>query len=128
MTAADGDNERHSPPPGGRWSFDRLCDEFEAAWQSLHRPKIEAYLGAVAQKERSSLFLELLALEVEYIDATGESFPARPLTSRGLLPTPNTFVKCSPSSAILPALSLRRAPMFVRRTKWRLKERGRWKR
>jgi serine/threonine-protein kinase len=56
--------------------IDRVCDAFEAAWQAGVRPGIEQYLGDTPEPDRSELFRELLALEVEYRSRHGER-PAR---------------------------------------------------
>jgi tetratricopeptide (TPR) repeat protein len=54
---------------------DRVCDTFEAAWQSGRRPQIEAYLGSAAGPERTKLLEELLRLELEYRCRSGENPP-----------------------------------------------------
>ena len=42
---------------------DKICDEFEAAWNSGQRPNIEDYLGAIPDPERSALLQELIKLD-----------------------------------------------------------------
>src|SRR6516225_10862684 len=54
---------------------DRVCDAFEAAWQSGRRPQIDAYLGSAAGPERTKLLEELLRLELEYRCRSGENPP-----------------------------------------------------
>ena len=56
--------------------FDRICDEFEAAWREGRRPQIEDAVHGAADIERSSLLRELLLLEVAYRTQEGEA-PAR---------------------------------------------------
>lgn len=61
-------NDPNQPePPGESISgrIDRICDQFEAAWQSGQRPRIEDYLGEVPEEEQAKLFEELLGIEIE---------------------------------------------------------------
>src|SRR5690349_6267195 len=55
---------------------DQACDRFEAAWKTaiatLERPRIEDYLGAVAEAKRSVLLTELLHLDIYYRRLHGE--------------------------------------------------------
>jgi hypothetical protein len=51
---------------------DRACEAFEAVWQAGRQPRIEDYLGATPEPERSKLLRELLALELEYRRARDE--------------------------------------------------------
>ncbi|MGO9598586.1 MAG: protein kinase domain-containing protein [Isosphaeraceae bacterium] len=60
-------------PLGILQEIDRVCDSFEAAWQAGLNPRIEEYLGAVAESHRESLFGELLAREVEIRRKAGET-------------------------------------------------------
>src|SRR5579883_1410133 len=53
-------------------SVNRLCDRYEAAWRAGERPTIATYLEASDPDERSALFRELLALEVELRREQGE--------------------------------------------------------
>jgi serine/threonine protein kinase/Tfp pilus assembly protein PilF len=46
--------------------LDQLCDRFEAAWKAGQRPRIESYLGDLAEPERSELVRELIRVEVHY--------------------------------------------------------------
>jgi hypothetical protein len=46
-------NEAASPSLLQR--VDELCDRFEAAWKAGQRPRIEDYLGAATEPERSLL-------------------------------------------------------------------------
>ena len=52
--------------------IDQICDRFEATWKSGPRPRMEDYLDGVAEPTRTSLFQELLAVELEYRRAAGE--------------------------------------------------------
>jgi hypothetical protein len=54
---------------------DRVCDAFEAAWQSGRRPQIEDCLGTTTGAERAKLLEELLRLELEYRCRSGENPP-----------------------------------------------------
>src|SRR5262249_57207081 len=55
-----------SDAPGPARRIDRVCDAFEAAWLAGVRPAIEQFLGDTPEPDRSALFRELLAVEVEY--------------------------------------------------------------
>ena len=66
--------------------MDDACDRFEAAWKAGLRPRIEDYLEETAGPERSTLWHELLVLELVYRRRQGERptpeeyrarFPAR---------------------------------------------------
>jgi WD40 repeat protein/tRNA A-37 threonylcarbamoyl transferase component Bud32 len=46
--------------------IDRVCLEFEAAWQAGEPPQIESVLGDTPEPERSALLRELLLLELDY--------------------------------------------------------------
>jgi serine/threonine-protein kinase len=61
---------------------DRLCDEFESAWQSGSPPRIEQYLTQVPEDSRAELFADLLDLDVEYRRAGGEQPTDRDYVSR----------------------------------------------
>lgn len=60
--------------------LDRICDRFEAEWQSCRRPQIEHYIkhyfGLAPVPPRALLFRELFALEIEYLRQSGEQ-PSR---------------------------------------------------
>jgi hypothetical protein len=49
---------------------DETCDRFERAWKAagavIERPRIEEYLGAVAEPERRVLLRELILVDVYY--------------------------------------------------------------
>ena len=51
---------------------DRLCDEFEHAWRSGQRPKIEDFLLHLVESERSELLGSLLDVELELRRDSGE--------------------------------------------------------
>src|SRR4051794_4355322 len=53
--------------------IDEVCDSFEAAWQAGVRPRIEDFLDASTVQERTELFRELLAREIELRRKAGES-------------------------------------------------------
>ena len=44
--------------------IDRICDRFEGAWEVGERPRIEDYLGQIAETYRLALICDLLAAEV----------------------------------------------------------------
>jgi serine/threonine-protein kinase len=51
----------------------RFCERFELAWRGEGRPAIEEFLEAADPADRSPLFRELLALEIELRRKAGES-------------------------------------------------------
>jgi len=56
--------------------IDRLCDQFEAAWQAGEQPRIEDYLRDVGEKDRTALLCELLVVELD-LRARGGERPSR---------------------------------------------------
>jgi serine/threonine protein kinase/formylglycine-generating enzyme required for sulfatase activity len=64
------------------------CDRFEAAWKAGQRPAIEEYVAGVPQHARKRLERELLALEIELKQRSGEATADKPGahdTARNLL-------------------------------------------
>jgi tetratricopeptide (TPR) repeat protein/predicted Ser/Thr protein kinase len=59
-----------SMPLSAEENVDRVCEDFEAAWQAAQsireRPRIEEYLCTVHALERYALLRELLALDIAY--------------------------------------------------------------
>jgi eukaryotic-like serine/threonine-protein kinase len=53
-------------------TIERLCDRFEAAWQSGQRPSIEDYLAETLGPERSAVLRELVAVDLVYRRRAGE--------------------------------------------------------
>lgn len=51
---------------------DEICDDFETAWQSDARPRIEDFLDRIGEPDRDRLFRELLCLELDYRDDRDE--------------------------------------------------------
>ena len=64
----------NAPPDlvGARRRCDALCDEFEQAWQSGERPRVEAFAARVPVSERAKLLRELVALDCAYRREAGE--------------------------------------------------------
>ena len=52
-------------PPTIRITLLNVCDEFEAAWTSGRRPRIEDYLNAWTEPERTALLRMLVPIEIE---------------------------------------------------------------
>jgi hypothetical protein len=52
--------------------MDDACDRFEAAWKAGLHPRIEDYLEETAGPERSTLWHDLLVLELVYRRRQGE--------------------------------------------------------
>ena len=53
--------------------IDAICDRFEAAWKAGERPQIENYLWEVPELARAALIRHLLAVDLHYRRAAGES-------------------------------------------------------
>jgi hypothetical protein len=51
---------------------DQVCTQFERAWQGPVRPRIEDFVSAAAESDRSVVLRELILLDVEYRSARGE--------------------------------------------------------
>jgi eukaryotic-like serine/threonine-protein kinase len=66
-TSAGGD----SLPPEDEGLIDGLCDRFEAEWRAGRRPRVEDYLGLVAERVRP----HLLRVEREYLGRGGHGEP-----------------------------------------------------
>src|SRR5262249_40407202 len=52
--------------------IDRVCDRFEAAWKAGQGPRLEDYLNACGEPERSALLGQLLLLDWEYRRRAGD--------------------------------------------------------
>lgn len=53
--------------------IDAICGDFESAWRSGQRPRIEAIVPRADPADRSVLLVELVALEFELRLAAGET-------------------------------------------------------
>ena len=53
--------------------IDAVCDRFEAAWKAGAHPQIKDYLCQAPEPARANLFRHLLALELYYRRAAGET-------------------------------------------------------
>ena len=66
--------------------LDRICDEFEQTWRreaaSGNRPRIEAFVEQVQPSQRQNLLCELLAIELEVRQRTGDFLRAEEYYSR----------------------------------------------
>jgi serine/threonine protein kinase/tetratricopeptide (TPR) repeat protein len=64
-------------PPSVMERMDKVCDTFEAAWQTAaptgQPPRIEDYLGDTPEPQRSALLRELIALDIDYRLRAGEN-------------------------------------------------------
>jgi serine/threonine protein kinase/tetratricopeptide (TPR) repeat protein/WD40 repeat protein len=69
------------------------CNRFELAWQAGQRPRIEDYLGATPEPERSDLVRELVALDIDYRRRAGEE------------PQPDDYRARFPALALAPLLA-----------------------
>ena len=52
--------------------LDQICDRFETAWNAEQRPRIEDFLNVLPDDHRSQLFRELLQVELELRQRSGE--------------------------------------------------------
>ena len=52
--------------------IDRICDRFEATWDAGQRPRVEDYLGEVAEPYQPALLRDLLAAELDARRRRGE--------------------------------------------------------
>ena len=79
MSDANPEGRDASDSPSFSAEIDAICDRFETAWKARapgtpgRRPQIEDYLCDVPESTRSNLFRHLLALELHYRRAAGES-------------------------------------------------------
>ncbi len=53
--------------------IDRICDEFEAAWQAGEVPKVEKFLERIDAEHRSALLEALMQLDLTYRGKLGET-------------------------------------------------------
>jgi WD40 repeat protein len=54
------------------WQIEQICDEFEEAWKSGQRPKLESFLRLGSAKLQPALLRHLAPLELEYRWRAGE--------------------------------------------------------
>ena len=79
MSDANSEGRDESDPPSFSAEIDALCDRFEADWKARapgtpgRRPQIQDYLCQVPEPARANLFRHLLALELHYRKAAGET-------------------------------------------------------
>ncbi len=52
-----------------------VCERFEGAWRAGDRPVLEDYLGETSGAERTTLFGELLAVELSHLQRSGQIPP-----------------------------------------------------
>jgi serine/threonine-protein kinase len=60
----DGSRSSTTEPIGAL--VDEACDVFEASWQRGEQPRIEDFLDRVGPRQRATLMVELLAIDVSY--------------------------------------------------------------
>src|SRR5438445_12150452 len=73
-------SEAFSPTVAGR--VDQVCNRFELAWRGPSRARIEDFVDAAPEPERSALLRELILLEVEYRRGRGEDCRAEEYQGR----------------------------------------------
>jgi tetratricopeptide (TPR) repeat protein len=85
------DSTKSSLPAPKNGQADVVRERFEAAWRSAEsaesRPRIDDYLREVSELERSAVFCDLLAVELQLRMQLGEQ------------PTPDDYIKQFPESA-----------------------------
>lgn len=62
--------------------INRLCNQFEAGWQSGQPPLLEQVLASLTEAERHAALLDLLPLEIEYRQRAGETVRVSDYTHR----------------------------------------------
>jgi tetratricopeptide (TPR) repeat protein len=65
-------SDRAGPPLEILDQIDRICDQFEAAWEAGERPRIEDYVGRIGEADRAALLSALLAADLEARRRRGE--------------------------------------------------------
>jgi serine/threonine-protein kinase len=85
--------------------IDEACDRFEAGWKAGRRPRLEPYLSEAPVSQRSALLRELLMLELEFRERTGER--PTPLEYRARFPEHGALVDSAFEAARTPAQAAR---------------------
>ncbi|HVS39508.1 MAG TPA: tetratricopeptide repeat protein [Gemmataceae bacterium] len=60
------------PSPAEARRIDEICDRYEAAWKAGSRPMPEEYLSTAGEPERSALLRQLLFLDWDFRQLTGD--------------------------------------------------------
>ena len=60
------------PTPTQAERIDRICDDFERAWQSGEKPRLEDYLQRAMEADAARVLHGLIALELAYRRLNGE--------------------------------------------------------
>src|SRR5947209_6787865 len=89
--------------------IDQVCGRFEAAWESGDRPRVEDYLGAVAEQYRPALLRDLLAAELEARRRRGEQ------------PEPHEYQDRFPGEAALVEVAFASTPIPISRLRSRIR-------
>ncbi len=53
--------------------IDSICDEFEASWKESSHPSLAKFLGKGSEDFRGMLFVELMAIDIDYREMEGET-------------------------------------------------------
>jgi tRNA A-37 threonylcarbamoyl transferase component Bud32 len=72
MTTALPPTRNSTLPPDVALRLDQVCDRFKAAWDAGTPPRLEDYLGDVAEPDRPALLRELIPLDVHFRQQQGE--------------------------------------------------------
>jgi hypothetical protein len=64
------------------WRVDQASNQFERAWKGPVRPRIEDFVSAAAESDRSVVLRELILLDVEYRSARGQDCRAEDYQDR----------------------------------------------
>ncbi len=59
--------------------IDRICDEFEAAWQAGQQPIMEEYAARIEEEHRPALYAALMPLDLTYRGKLGETVDSAPV-------------------------------------------------
>jgi hypothetical protein len=63
--------------------IEHVCLRFEAAWKQGDKPRIEEYLDAAQGAERGELLRELLLLDLDYCNRSGQQPTGIPTMKKG---------------------------------------------
>jgi serine/threonine protein kinase len=90
--------------------IDRICDEFEAAWQAGLAPNVEDFLSKIAKEHRPALLEELLPVDLTYRGKFGKT-PDAGLPMAGLSPSARQALNQSPDPSKTLAVTAAYSPV-----------------
>src|SRR5262245_37714253 len=90
--------------------LDEVCAAYETAWQAGEKPRLETYLGAVVEPDRTLLLRELLKLEIELRTTAGQTVTASDYYSRFRDHTPLIATLLAPEGATVAGVDASATP------------------